>query len=209
MWFRRLFYLLGGSVGVHWRLNRRLFVWLMIFVAIGMVLAFTVVFNSKVTPSTISNNLLDSNLLRVIKPNIKFGALMVGRIFYFALFFALVFLVCLHRWTVWLAFPLALFKGFSFIVNMWWIVAKFGFVTGLVLFFFYLVWFIVLLMLVVAVIVYCLRACETCRRGGLRGGLRWREVGKSAGIFLVAVTILAFFEWVSYWLVLSKIVFIT
>jgi len=205
--FRRLYYLLGNAIGVHWRLTRKIFIWLGIFVGIGIIFGFVTIFTAKFSVTSVSNGMLDVNLLRVIRST-GFVSIILGRVLDFALLFLGIFLVCMHRWTVFLVFPYVAYRGFSIVVNLYWIFAKFGMFTGLALFLSYLFWFIVLLFIVFAVIIYCMRMCAGVRRGGFRGAIRWNDFARHCGVFLGVICVFAFLEWLVYWLVLSKIVFI-
>lgn len=182
--------------------------WLSLFVVIGVAAGLITIANSRMLPEMVSRNLLDTNVLRIIMPNTTFGALMMGRVLYFALFVVAIFLLSLNRWTVWLVFILAVYRGFVLVINIWWIIATFGMVMGLGLFLIYLVLFIVLLVLTETVMVYCIRENVWCRRGGLRGNLRWRDWQKPLLIFLSCIVVLAITEFIFYWLVLSRFVFV-
>jgi len=199
---------IGGAFGVHWRLNRKLFLFLGICTLIGVVIAITVVFNPKFNPLLISNNLLDTNLSRVIRPNIGLGAIMMSRLFSFAITFALVFVVCLHRWTVWLVFVMTGYQGFSLFISLYWTISRFGMATGSVLLVVYLLLLLALLVLTYCVIIFCMRNLASARQCGLRGGIRWREFLFSSARFLIAIAIFGFIEWILYWLILSKFVFV-
>ena len=206
MRFRRGFYVLRGNAGVHWRLNRYLFLWLGIFVVTGIVIAITIVFNPRFNPIHISNNLLDTNLPRVVRPGAGLGAIIMARIFSFALISVLVFVVCLHKWTVWLVYIITGYKGFGLFINIYWTIARFG-ATGVILFIVYFILLIMLLILTLVMIAFCLRTCAPIRRTGLRGALRWDRFSSSCLQFFIAITILAFVEWFLYWLILSRFVF--
>ena len=182
--------------------------WLGLFILIGMILGFVMVFNSKVTADKISNSLLDNNILRIVKPNTSFGGLVLGRLFGFILFFALIFVVCLHRWTVCFVFLLVGYRGFSMVVNLYWTVAKFGLVAGIALFLVYLILFLILLVIFMVAVIFFMRATVGVRRGGFRGGMRWRDFLKGSIMLLFAVTVFAILEWLLYLLVLGKIIFV-
>jgi hypothetical protein len=156
----------------------------------------------------ISARLLDSNLLVAIKTTTGFGSIMLNRVFDFVVIFGIIFALCLHRWTVIFVFAAVGYKAFSIIINLYWIIVKFGLFSGIILFVVYLVLFFVLLVLVTAAAVYCMRTCADARNNGLRDGMRWNEFARGCGVFLCVVTAVAFCEWLIYALILSKIVFV-
>jgi hypothetical protein len=144
----------------------------------------------------------------VVRPTASIGAVMIGRIFSFGLMMALVFVLCLNRWTAFLAFGAAVYSGFSIVINLYWIIARFGVATGAVLFFVYAIMLSILTILTMIAIVFCLRVTEQCRHGGIRGGIKWRECRNKCVYFLVAICVFSFVEWLWFMLLLSKIVFI-
>ncbi|MDR0462499.1 MAG: hypothetical protein LBG88_04205 [Christensenellaceae bacterium] len=201
-------YRFSNMLGVQFRLNRAVLAWLGISVLAGIVIAITVVFNPKFTATLISNNLLDTNLPRVIRPTTGLGAILMARIFAFAIIFGLVFALTLHKWTVFLVFPIAGYKGFEIFINLYWTITKFGMATGTVLFVCYFIILLALLVLTLAMMVFCMRFCEPIRLGGFRGGVQWKCFWPPAIKFLVAIVIFAIGEYFIYWLLLSKFVFV-
>jgi len=206
--FRHLGYRLSGSAGVGWRLNRRLLIWFAVFVLIGAILGFVMVFNSKVSADKMSNSLIDGNILRVVRPTTTIGGLILGRLLGFTVFFGIIFIMCLHRWTVFFVFLIAGYRGFSTVVNLYWSLAKFSIVSGIALFLVYLILFLILLVIFLSAIVFCLRATAEVRRGGWRGGICWKNFSKGCVVLLCVIVGFALFEWVLYWLILSKIMFV-
>lgn len=208
MSFRSKFYSVGGIAGVHWLLNKRIFLWLGFFVVVGIIAGFVTVFNPRITFYNISTGFLDTNLYRVIYPNAGLGILILGRTFSFAIFFALVFAVSLSKWTSWLVFVFSGYQGFSLVINMYWVFAKFGIVSGGVLFLVYVILLLILLCIELCAVVYCLRVCENVRKGGLRGGMRWHDFFSGCLKFLIVIVVFSFVEWIFYWLIISRIVFV-
>ena len=166
------------------------------------------VFNSKVSADKMSNSLIDPNILRVVRPTTSIGGLILGRLFDFVIFFGIVFVVCLHRWTVFFVFLLAGYRGFSMVVNLYWSLAKFSVVSGIALFLVYLVLFLILLVIFLAAIVFCLRVAAEVRRAGWRGGICWKNFTKGCIVLLCVVVGFSLLEWVLYWLILGKIMFV-
>jgi len=208
MGFRRLSYRLSGSASIGWRLNRRLLIWLGLFVLVGAILGFVMVFNSKVSADKMSTSLIDGNILRIVRPTTSIGGLILGRLLDFVIFFGIIFVVCLHRWTVFFVFLLAGYRGFSMVVNLYWSLAKFSVISGVALFLVYLILFLILLIIFLAAIVFCLRATAEVRRGGWRGGIRWQDFTKGGIVLLCIIIGFALLEWALYWLILSKIMFV-
>jgi len=183
--------------------------WLGIFVFIGIIIAITVVFNPRFDPlKHISNNLLDTNITRVIRPTAGLGAILLSRIFAFAVIFSIVFLVCLHRWTICLVFPLAAYQGFSLFINLYWTITRFGVATGTVLFLVYFFLLLALLFIIFVAMVFCMRTCEPVRKGGFRGGIHWNKFGYRCLKIFIVVACFALVEWLMYWLILSKFAFV-
>jgi len=208
MSFRRGYYYLKSNFAVSWRINRDLVLWLGLFAVIGVVIGIVVVTNPRITPIMITQNLLDVNILRVVRPNTSFGSIFFGRIFYFLLLCAFAFLVSLHRWTVWIVYVLVGYRGFVVVVNLYWIIAQFGFVVGVALFIVYLLLFIILLALTVCVMMHIIRECSWVRSGGFRGNLRWKDWQRICIIFVSAIVIFTIVEWLLYWTILSKFVYV-
>lgn len=201
-------YRFSGAVGVHWRLNRAILIWLLLFVFAGVCIGCSVAFNARIKVDHISQSLLDTNLLRVVRPTASIGGIMIGRVFSFAVMIGFIFVLCLNRWTSFLAFGVATYQGFNIVINLYWIIARFGVATGAVLFFIYGLMLIILTILTVIAIVFCLRVTEPCRCGGMRGGIKWRDLKSQIVYFAAAITIFSFVEWLWFMLILSKIVFI-
>ena len=208
MGLKRGAYLLGNAIGVNLKLNKRVLIILGVFILIGMGIGLSVIINPKIKPEMISDNLLDTNLLRSIRPNIGFGAMIMGRVFFCVLFFGVIFLMSLNRFTMWGVAIMLAYRGFALVINLYWVLLKFGFTTGLVLFFIYLVLFLTLVAFYLVAAVFCLRVCAPVRAGGLRGGIRWGEFSHAALTFLCYILAFAIIEWGMYWAVLSKIVFV-
>jgi hypothetical protein len=205
--FKRAVYIFSNACGVQWRLNKRIFIFLGIFVLIGIVLGVMTAFNTRIKVDHISKNLLDTNLLRVVRPTASFFGIMLGRIFFFALTFVILFVLCLNRWSSFLVFGIATYHGFNMIINFYYIFARFG-ATGGVLFAVYFLLFPILIFLTMVATVYCLRVCEPIRHGGFRGGICMRDFWRSMMYFFTVVAIFAFIEYIFFWLILSKIVFV-
>ena len=197
-----------GALGVQWRINRAIFLWLGIFVFAGICIGLSVAFNVRIKVEHISQSLLDTNLVRVIRPTASFMAIILGRIFYFAMMFALIFIVCLNRFTVFAVFGIAIYMGFSLVINLYWIIARFGIATGFVLLFVYSVLLLFYTIFVLIAIVFCLRVTSPVRTGGMRGGIQKFDFARHCGIFLAFVAGFALAEYLCFLFFVSKIVYI-
>ena len=206
--FKRGIYVIRANLGVGWRLNKRVLICLGVALAIGIIVGITIAAHPKITVAMISNNVLDENMLRAVKPTSTFGSLVLGRLIMIAIFCAITFAVCLHRWTYWICFVLAAYQGFTLVVNLYWILAKFGLVVGLPLFIVYLVLLLALVGLYICAIVYCMRTGAKARELGLKSGINLKRVGRDALVALAAAGVFALVEWLFYFIILSKIVFV-
>ena len=196
--FRREFYRLGGMLGTRMRLHKGLLLWLGIFIVIGIIIGASTVSSPKVGVSQIPSHLIDANIVRVVRLTGGFGSMLWARIFGFALFFACAFVVCLNKWTSWLVFPLIAFQGFTLVINMYWILTRFGIATAVPLFIFYLLIMLALLVLEICAVIYLLH---------LRGRIRGNNVARPCFMFLCSIAVFALVEWVLYWLILARLVF--
>lgn len=206
--FRRIKYLCRNFIGVHFRLNKGLLIWLGIFAVVGVIIGIATVFTPRITAKTISERLLDTNILRVVRPTTGMGSMIMGRLFGTVIFFAFIFATCMHRWTVFFAFGLIGYQGFTLVVNVYWAISKFGVVSGMVLFILYLILLIILLMIIICVTAFLIRVTAEIRKCGLRGGMKWRLFFKQCIIIATVIIAFAFFEWFLYRLILSKFVFV-
>lgn len=194
-------------IGVQWRLNKWIIVWLLVAVAAGVVIGVTTVMNPKITAGNISSHLLDTNLARVIKPSASVGKLFAMRIFAFGLAFLLVLVVCLNRWTMLLSFIVAGYQGFSAVLNLYWIIAKFG-VVGIVLLVIYAILLVGLAVLTICMIVFCMRVGACARGAGMRGAIDWPVLGRGTLMLGIAISAFALLEYLFFFVILSRIVFV-
>jgi hypothetical protein len=183
-------------------------VWFAIAIAIGAGIAITVISSPKFTAAAISDSILDVNILKVIRPNTGLGAMMIARMFSFAVSFAIIFVLSFKKWTVIIIFPLAGYKGFEIFINLYWTITKFGMATGIVLLITYFVFLTVLLVITLAAAIYCMRLCEPVRLGGFRCGVDWNGALYNVLKFFGAVFVFALAEYFVYYLILSKLVFV-
>jgi hypothetical protein len=137
-------------------------------------------------------------------------AMVAGRVFFFALMTAGVFLLCLNRFTVFGVFAVALYQGFHVVVNLYWVIARFGFATGSLLLLCYSVLLLVYSAILITAVIWCLRVTAPARAGGggVRGAIKWREFLQQCAVFGVVVFVFALTEYVLFLVLISKIVYI-
>jgi hypothetical protein len=126
----------------------------------------------------------------------------------FAIAGALVFVMCLHSIPALLTFPLIAFKGFSIVINLYWIWARLGFVSGLFVFIAYAIFLVVLLFIFIMLAIYLMKQCALIRSYNIRRGIKWFEFWKIVGIHFAIVLVIAFIEWLVYAAVFSKMIFL-
>ena len=206
--FKRAVFYIAGACGVHFKVNRALFIWLGIFFVIGCCVGLSVAFNVRVKVEHISQSLLDTNLVRVIRPTCSLMAMVAGRVFFFALMCGFVFLLCMNKWTVFGVFAVALYQGFHVMVNLYWVIARFGFATGSLLLVSYFFVLIIYSAIMITAIVFLLRATAGVRTGGIRGAIKWREFFNQAAVFGVVVFVFSLVEYILFLVFISKIVYI-
>jgi hypothetical protein len=133
---------------------------------------------------------------------------MFGRIWAFLTSFVLILVLCLSRWTLPFVFVVALYRGFTFVINVFWIIIKFGVGTGLVLLVVYFVLLLLYSILLLVVCVFLMKFFAEARCGGFRGAINWRHFGHSGFYFAAAITAFAFLEYLILTLTISRIVFV-
>ncbi|MCL2846608.1 MAG: hypothetical protein FWE38_02855 [Firmicutes bacterium] len=206
--FRRLNYNFRDGWKSAWRENRFVIVLLALSAIAGLVLGALVIFDPLLEHFRITQNLLDGNIINAASPNRGIFAFIVSRFADFAFAFVLVMLFSLSKWTVLLVFPYLAFRGFWVVINLFWVIDRFGFAHAAVLFFVYLIVLITLLIIFAAAVLFALRRGKACRMFGLRCGLGWREVRRPLTTFAVILFCVAVIEWLLYFLVLSRMVFV-
>jgi hypothetical protein len=204
---KRWFFQICGSAGVHWRTNKRLFLILFALFVAGVVVGILTAMNPKVKPESISLNIIDTNLGRVILPNARFGGIIFGRLWAYFVIFWVIFLLCMNRYAVFGVFPITLYYGFSIVMNLYWTILKFGMTLGAVLFVVYFFVLLIYSLIIITTVVYALRTCNAARQCGAKM-IHFGDVVRDFLMFAAIVTALAFVEYTIFYLVLSKIVFV-
>ena len=203
----RFNYSLRTWLRVLWQENKRLLIILGLFALGGIILGLVVIFNPLLNHLRISNHLLDGNVLNVTTPNRSLWAFIFIRLLDFGFAFLLVLLFNLTKWTMLLTFPYIAFRAFWIVINLFWIIDLFGFVHGFLFFVTYLVILTVLLVIFATACVFALKRGKVVRLFGLRCGFRWREIKGALFALLVCLLLVAFIEWLLYFLLLSRMVY--
>jgi len=209
MSFRRTIFDIRGFFAVHWHLNRRLFAWIAVWMLAGVAVGVITLFNPNVTAARIGRNLIDGNVLNAIAVRATFGAFIVNRMLEFVFSAAFIFLLCQTAVTSLFAFAFVGFRACTITINLYWIIARLGPVGGGVLFIFYLVFFIVLLAVFAAMVVFIMKQCACIRSYGFRRGICWKGFFSAMLVFACIITVIAVLEWLSFWLIFSKMLWPT
>ncbi|MDR0975641.1 MAG: hypothetical protein LBM01_01615 [Christensenellaceae bacterium] len=204
--FQEFWLNLKDLVKVNFARNRKLYIWLGIFAALGFVLAILTLTNTNFTVSDINPKRVDANIQTAIKQNASIFTFALNRILEFALLSLFVFLLCLNRYSALLAIPWITLKAYWVIIDIAFIFLKYG-LQGFVLlisYFFFLFFFLILL---AALVVYIFRATARLRRLGLvKGGLE-RQFFKDLLGFLVVIVLASLIEWLCYFSAISFVVY--
>ena len=187
--------------------NRRLLIILGLFALGGIILGIIVIFNPLLNHLWISNHLLDSNVLNVASPNRSLWTFIFMRLLDFGFAFLLVLLFNLTKWTMLLTFPYVTFRAFWMIINLFWIIDLFGFLHGLLFFLTYLIVFTVLIVIFMSACIFALKRGKTARQFGIRCGFKWSEIRGTLLALLISLSLVALFEWLLYFLLLSRMVY--
>ena len=204
MTLRRTIFDLKSFFAVHWRLNRRLFLWILFFMLAGVIIGIITIFNPNITAVRIGRNFIDANILNAIAIRASFGSFIVNRLLEFAFSFAFIFILCQTGITSLFTFAFISFRTCAMTINLYWIVARLGPFGGGVLFIFYLIFFLILLVVFAAATAYIMKQCTCIRSYGLRG-VDWRAFSQAMLVFGCIITCVAMLEWLCFYLIFSKI----
>ena len=208
MWFRNLIFDIKSWFAINWLLHKRLFIWLGICALVGVVIGFITILNPLITHESINESLIDANLLRATTTSNGLASIILARLFEFATVAAFIFLVCLNTYTALLALAYCGLRTCTIVINIYWIIAKFGLISGLVMLIFYIFFLLLLLAVFVALVIFMLKNCAQIRRNGFRYAIKWRDFWRTIFIFAVIITVIALLEWLVYILILSKFIFL-
>lgn len=178
------------------------------FVLAGLILGVVVVSDAMLDHFRISRQFLDGNVMNVASPNRTIFPFLLVRFFDIIFALMLVFLFNMSKFSMWLTFPYLGFRAFWSVVNLFWIIDRYGFVHGGVFFIFYLVIFIAVLLLLLVSTVFMIKKCAQIRKFGFRGCCRWHDIKRPIAWICTGVFAIGFVEWLLYFLVLGRLVFI-
>ncbi|MCL2755816.1 MAG: hypothetical protein FWE45_02075 [Firmicutes bacterium] len=207
-YFNRFAFGMRNSIATTWRENKSLLFLMGIFIIAGIIIGSIALFNPLVTHFQITRNFLDANVLNVITPNRGLFAFVLARFFDLAFALTLVFLFNLSKFSFWLTFPYVGFRAFWMVVNLFWIVDRFGFVHGSIFFFAYLVIFIILIIMFSLACIFIMKRCAQIRKFGWRSGCSFREIRHPLFWLTASILLIAFVEWLLYFLILGRMVYI-
>jgi len=200
---------LGNSTKMRLRLWFRDNAWALFFcviaVVVGVVIGVLAVADPLMSHIRVSENLIDGNIINAINPDRGMFVFMLSRFFDTFLKGLLIFIVSLTVWTKWIAFPLLALRGYWIVVNLFWIMNRFG-ISGILLAITYLIILIIALAILVVIAIYVFKLGKYVGKYGFRC-LGDNSVLTTLLMFTCAVLILAFTEWLLYFLILSRMVF--
>ena len=181
---------------------------LCLFALAGIILGCVVIFDPMLNYFRLTQSLLDGNILNVIAPERGFIAFFFSR--FLDVFFGLllIFLFAMTKWTVLLVFPYIAFRGFWMVVNLFWIIDRYGILHGLPFFLVYLVIFFLLIVLFICACIFILRRGTVVRQYGFRVGCSWRETQKGLMLILFGIAAVAFVEWLLYFALLRHLIYV-
>jgi len=196
-----------NHVGVMWFENKKLLMLLGLFALGGIVLGIIVAFNPLLSHLWISNHLLDGNVLNVASPNRSLWTFILVRFLDIGFGLLLVILFNMTKWTMLLTFPYLGFRAFWMVINIFWIIDVFGFVHGLLFAITYIIVFTILLIVFAGACVFALKRGKCARLYGFKTAFRWREIKGAVYTLLISLFVIAFIEWLLYFLILSRLVY--
>jgi len=205
---RRGTYNAKSSIAQIWYENKKLLLFLGLFVIIGIVLGVVVAFDPMLNYFRLTRDLLDGNLMNVTKPGRSLFAFIATRFIDFGFAFILVVLLGMTKWTMLFIFPYLSFRAFWAVINIFWIIDRFGAFHGAVLVIIYAIILLSLLVLFTAACVFALKRGRSVQLYGLRCGYRLAEIRRSLVTMTIFLVTIAFIEWLLYFLILSRMLFV-
>jgi hypothetical protein len=207
MKWRRWGYDFRNSCTSYWHEHKKLLIVLGLFILAGIGVGIFVAFNPLVNSIRITRNLLDGNIINTATQDRSLFAFLAVRFLDVFFFVLLVFLFNLSKWTWLLTFPYLSFRAFWAVINLYWIVNRFGFIHGLLFFVVYLIVFLVLLCMLAFACIFIIKKCQQIRAYGFRSCIRWREIGKPIFWFTLCIAFIALVEWFMYFMILARLIY--
>jgi len=177
------------------------------FVVAGIVIGIIVVFDPFLTHQRITRGLLDGNVLNVASPGQGFFNFVFARLLDMGLGLLLISLFNLTKWTWWLTFVYLGFRSFWMVVNLWWIIDRFGFFHGAPFFIVYLVFLLAIMFVLIFVSVLIMKRGKVIRSFGFRAGCRMREIKKPMFIMICIILAIGLIEWFMYFALLQRLIY--
>jgi len=202
------YFALKDWTAVHWRINRRFFMMVGLFVAIGIIIGLITVFNPLLTHIRINRTLIDTNLFNSTGLNQGFGRMIFSRLLDVGWIALVLFALNLNRWTALLTFGIFTLRTSMIIINTYWAVMRFGMMSGLVLAIVYLIVLVTVLILIACMAAYLYRTMAGVRRNGLRNGMCWSNFWQVMIIFGIVTIVIAIVEFILFVVILSNFIYL-
>lgn len=175
----------------------------------GVVIGIVTIFSPTVSPQLIGRRFIDANILHAISPRASFGNFIIARLLEFMFSAIFIFILCQTAITSLFTFVFISFRACTITINLYWIIARLGIASGTILFIFYFIFFLFLLIILATATVFIMKQCATIRSYGFRRGICWTNFFQVMFIFICLTTAIALIEWLSFWLIFSKMLWPT
>ena len=205
---RHFRYGLRSHVGAHWHGNKKLFFWLSSFTLLGIGIALFTIFDPNLHHFRFMPDLLDGNIVNVMSPSRGIMGFIVVRFSDIVLGLLLVFIFGLSRWTVFFIFPFVALRGFWIVMNLFWIVNRFGFLHGLPFIITYFLVFMVVAIVFICGCIYAIKKSKQIRCFGFRSCVSFREDKRPVGTIIFAAVTIAVIEFFLYFLILARMLYV-
>ncbi|MCL2569939.1 MAG: hypothetical protein FWE16_01895 [Firmicutes bacterium] len=206
--FRRFGYEMKNNAQTSWHENKWLAFTLLGCAIVGIIFAIIAINDPLLTHFRISIGLIDGNIVNAASPDRGPFSFIFSRFLDFGFAILLVILFCMTKWTSWLTFPFIAFRAFWSVINLFFIVDRFGFFHGMPLFIVYLIVFVFTTIIFICACIFVLKRGRLCRLYGSRVGYNWNEIKRAVFAILTAVVVVALIEWLLYFLILSRLAFV-
>lgn len=192
---------------VNFALHKKIILWLWFFIMVGLIIAIITIPRQEVIADDINSKFIDRNIINATGVSSSFGSFIWGRLLMLFLPLLLLFLFCvLSNFTALIVFPFMALQGYWLVMSCWWVMQEYAFGAVLLLLF-YTVWSILVLQVLIASVVWMMKLSASVRRLGWRCGLSRRELIVGIGIVVGVQVVLAFVEYLVYWVFLARIIY--
>lgn len=197
-----------NACSLGWYENKKLFIFFGLFALAGIILGSIVIFDPMLNHLRITQGLLDGNVRNVTMPGRTIIAFFAARLFDTFFGLVLVFILSLSKWTVLFVFPYIALRGFFSVINLFWIIDRFGMFHGLPFFLIYLVILFIVLIFFIVAATFILKRASHARQYGFKCGFSWREIRRPIFHIIIGIATIAFLEWLLYFLILGRMVYV-